>query len=193
MQVRRAEQILGLCPPYTEMDVAKAFRRLSKEKHPDRPTGSHEAFKELSSAKDLLVELLSDDDEELRDLEEMLGATSVDPVDSVDPDLDDDSWMDSGSESIGRKLSVLHIQIDGRVHPAPQQFRACTCLAGKKKDILSVAFHPPSHIKAANSAEFVVLFDGDSLDEAIFLRGDVVERSYDSDSMISMFCIALDL
>lgn len=192
MQVRRAEQILELRPPYTEMDVARAFRRLSKERHPDRPTGSHEAFKELSSAKDLLVELLSDDDKELRDLEEMLGAPPVDS-DPVDSDLDDDSWMDTGSESIGRKLSVLHIQIDGRVHPAPQQFRACTCLAGKKKDILSVAFHPPSHIKAANSAEFVVLFDGDGLDEAIFLRGDVVERSYDSDSMISMFCIALEL
>lgn len=170
------------------MDIAKAFRKLSKERHPDRPTGSHEAFKELSSAKDILVELLSEDDAELRDLEEMLGTP---PVDSeLD---DDDSWMDSGSESIGRKLSVLHIQIDGRVHPAPQQFRACTCLAGKKKDILSVAFHPPSHIKAANSAEFVVLFDGDGLDEAIFLRGDVVERSYDSDSMISMFCIALEI
>ncbi|SOC37043.1 hypothetical protein SAMN05892877_103387 [Rhizobium subbaraonis] len=42
----------GIRNPVSRSSIEEAFRRLSKERHPDTPTGSHEAMAELNRARD---------------------------------------------------------------------------------------------------------------------------------------------
>lgn len=177
MMLKEAERILRISAPYTKEDIAKAFRLRSKDTHPDRPGGSERAFKQIGEAKELLLEALrdrqvnvSDDDDEPLDGEaDLYGFDEPDPV--------------------GRKLSVLHMEIDGRVHPGSTLFRSWVTMCGKRRDRMAFAFQPPSPIRVVERAEFVVVFDGDGVSDALHLSGPVIERSYGDDNLVILFCI----
>jgi curved DNA-binding protein CbpA len=46
--------LLGISPPYTADDVARAYKRLAREKHPDAG-GSHDDFIRLKEARDVAL------------------------------------------------------------------------------------------------------------------------------------------
>jgi hypothetical protein len=49
---RSCWQVLGLAPGAAAGDIQAAFRRLSADRHPDRPGGSHDAMSELTAARE---------------------------------------------------------------------------------------------------------------------------------------------
>lgn len=53
--VERASAVLGLAPGASPDAVRAAFRRRAQEVHPDRPTGSATAFREVAAARDVLL------------------------------------------------------------------------------------------------------------------------------------------
>jgi len=53
----RSYEILQIEPPITEKDVKQAFRKLALEYHPDKPTGDHNKFVEISNAYQELIVL----------------------------------------------------------------------------------------------------------------------------------------
>lgn len=53
--VDRASAVLGLAPGASPDAVRAAFRRRAQEVHPDRPTGSAAAFREVAVARDVLL------------------------------------------------------------------------------------------------------------------------------------------
>ena len=178
MNVKEAERLLRVSAPYTKEGVAKAFRLRSKEAHPDRPGGSEKAFKRIGEAKELLLEFLRKQETRLQDEDDdgpLEGESDLYGFDEPDP--------------VGRKMSVLHIEIDGRTHPASTLFRSWITMCGKRKDRMAFAFQPPSPVRVAERAEFVVVFDGDSVGDALHLSGPVIERSYGDDNLIILFCV----
>lgn len=175
MKVREAERILRVSAPYTEQNIIKSFRLRSRETHPDRPGGSNKAFNQVCQAKELLLETIR----ELADLEEEDG-----PLEG-----EADLYGSDEPDPIGRSVSVLHIEIDGRAHPASTMFRSWITMCGKKKDRMAFAFQPPSPIRVVERAEFIVVFDGDAVSDAIRLSGPVIERSYGDDNLVILFCI----
>lgn len=52
-------EILGLSPGATADEVKEAFRRLSVDAHPDKPTGSQAAMARLTSARDRALKQIS--------------------------------------------------------------------------------------------------------------------------------------
>lgn len=174
MKVAEAERLLRISAPYTEQEVSKAFRLRSRETHPDRPGGSARSFNQICEAKELLLETI-------RDFE---CSNEDDPLEG-----ESDLYGFEESDPIGRKVSVLHMEIDGRIHPAPSLFRSWVTMCGKKKDRVAFAFQPPSPVRFAERAEFVVVFDGDGISDAIHLQGPVVERSHGDDNLVILFCV----
>ena len=53
--MERASAVLGLAPGASPDAVRAAFRRRAQEVHPDRPTGSAAAFREVAAARDVLL------------------------------------------------------------------------------------------------------------------------------------------
>jgi hypothetical protein len=145
----------------------------SRETHPDRPGGSDKAFNQVCQAKELLLKTLREQEVELED----------------GPLEGEDDLYGFESDPVGRNVSVLHIEIDGRAHPAPTLFRSWVTMCGKKKDRMALAFQPPSPIRVVERAEFVVVFDGDGISDAIRLSGPVIERSYGDDNLVILFCV----
>lgn len=54
-RVERASALLGLAPGAGPDAVRAAFRRRAQEVHPDRPNGSAAAFREVATARDVLL------------------------------------------------------------------------------------------------------------------------------------------
>ena len=48
-------EVLGVSPTATTEEIQAAFRRLSKEHHPDTPGGNRESFEKLVSAKSVML------------------------------------------------------------------------------------------------------------------------------------------
>lgn len=195
MTVGEAQVLLGLEDGYTAVDLVKAFRRKAVETHPDHG-GDTDDFLLVKRAKELLGRVLegeflrSDDEEPEEEVVEEPPAEA-----EVEPAWADDGYIDGAEDQrdlgllVGKKLSVLHIEVDGRAHPAPQHFRAWVELTGKDKDRLSIAFQPPAPMRFASSVACVLVFDGDELGDAVGLSGSVIGRSHDADSMVTMFCV----
>lgn len=59
---RSCWEVLGLTEPskaYSKQDIEAAYRRLSKERHPDAPGGSHDLMAELNAAREEALRRLS--------------------------------------------------------------------------------------------------------------------------------------
>jgi curved DNA-binding protein CbpA len=54
MTIEQALKLLGLKPNFTKQELKKAYRRLSKQYHPDVSGGSDEKFRRLTEAVKLL-------------------------------------------------------------------------------------------------------------------------------------------
>src|SRR5579871_1772043 len=48
------DKVLGVVPTASDKDIARAYRKLAKQHHPDANPGSEERFKEISAAYDVL-------------------------------------------------------------------------------------------------------------------------------------------
>lgn len=55
---KNAYNILGIKHPATELDIKKAYRRLSMIHHPDKPTGSEEAFIRLEKCYSVAMKFI---------------------------------------------------------------------------------------------------------------------------------------
>jgi molecular chaperone DnaJ len=64
---------LGVSRDASKQDITKAYRKLSLEHHPDRPTGNEEKFKEISQAYEILT------DDERRKRYDLTGSDSDQP------------------------------------------------------------------------------------------------------------------
>jgi molecular chaperone DnaJ len=64
---------LGVSKDASKQDITKAYRKLSLEHHPDRPTGNEEKFKEISQAYEVLT------DDERRKRYDLTGSDSEQP------------------------------------------------------------------------------------------------------------------
>jgi len=202
MRLDEAERILGLLRPYDAGAVSRAFRTAAKRLHPDRG-GEEEEFKRAGEAKELLLRHLQE--LEKARVQASSAASSHPPPGRPAPggwpwpptgtgsrtrarpveDLGDDPF--GLGEVVGEKLSVLHLEIDGRTHPYPRGFRGWVTAGGRDRSHLVVTLEPPSPIRVVGAVEIVVVFDGDEVGDALFLGGKVVGRSLDADNMVTRF------
>ena len=54
--MRKPHKVLNISPNATKEEAKKAFKKLAKEYHPDRPTGNEKKFKEIKNAYDNFCE-----------------------------------------------------------------------------------------------------------------------------------------
>jgi len=61
MTPEEAMKVLGLTPPFTFVDIARAYRAASKIAHPDTPTGTHELMLEVNEADEVVRRVLAEE------------------------------------------------------------------------------------------------------------------------------------
>ena len=184
---QQAADILGIERPWTPSAIKTAYRRRSRDTHPDRG-GSDEAFIEVARARETLQVYLDrglSPDEELVDEDEPWDAWSATA-----------GWEDEDEEGdlgIGTWFDVLRVQVDGKLIDG--DFRAQLVELQEKglnkygeviRSRYLIAIYPKSPVWMPGQIAEVVLREEGVREPSVFIR-QIRQRCHERDGRINAF------